>query len=97
MNRSEIVDELAAKFGNLTKSDTELAVNTIFETLTDALVAGRRTEIRGFGSFSMKQRQARIRRNPRNGDSVAVPARRAVHFKPGKELRKSVDKLDRPA
>ena len=92
MNRSEIVDELAAKFGNLTKSDTELAVNTIFETLTDALVAGRRIEIRGFGSFSMTQRQARLRRDPRNGKSVTVPARRVVHFKPGKALRESVDK-----
>lgn len=92
MNRSEIVDELAAKFGNLTKSDTELAVNTIFETLTDALVAGRRIEIRGFGSFSMTQRQARLRRDPRNGNSVTVPERRVVHFKPGKALRESVDK-----
>ena len=92
MNRSEIVDELAAKFGNLTKSDTELAVNTIFETLTDALVAGRRIEIRGFGSFSIRQRLARTRHNPRNGDIVIVPAMRVVHFKPGKALRESVDK-----
>ena len=92
MNRSEIVDELAAKFGNLTKSDTELAINTIFETLTDALVAGRRIEIRGFGSFSIRQRLARTRHNPRNGDIVIVPAMRVVHFKPGKALRESVDK-----
>ena len=92
MNRSEIVDELAAKFGNLTKSDTELAINTIFEALTDALVAGRRIEIRGFGSFSIRQRLARTRHNPRNGDIVIVPAMRVVHFKPGKALRESVDK-----
>ena len=97
MNRSEIVDELAAKFAHLTRNDTELAVDTIFETLTDALVAGRRIEIRGFGSFSMKQRQARLRRDPRNGNSVAVPARRVVHFKPGKALRESVDTQDQPA
>ena len=92
MNRSDLIDDLAARFSNLGKNDADFAVNTIFEALTDALVAGRRIEIRGFGSFSMKQRQARIRRNPRNGDSVEVPARRVVHFKPGKELRESVDK-----
>ncbi len=97
MNRSDLIDELAARFSNFGKNDTELAVNTIFEALATAMAVGRRIEIRGFGSFSMKQRQARIRRNPRNGDSVAVPARRVAHFKPGKELRKSVDKLDRPA
>ena len=91
MNRSEIVDELAAKFGNLTKSDTELAVNTIFETLTDALVAGRRIEIRGFGSFSINHRPPRMGRNPRSGESVAIPEKRVPHFKPGKALRESVD------
>ena len=68
---------------SLSKNDADFAVNTIFESLTDAVVAGRRIEIRGFGSFSMKQRQARIRRNPRSGASVAVPARCVVHFKPG--------------
>jgi len=97
MNRSDLIDELAARFSNLNKNDADFAVNTIFEVLSTALVAGRRIEIRGFGSFSMKQRLARIRRNPRNGDSVDVPARRVVHFKPGKALRESVDKRDRPA
>jgi integration host factor subunit beta len=97
MNRPEIVDELAAKFGHLTRNDTELAVNLIFEALSSALVTGRRMQIRGFGSFSMKQRQARIRRDPRNGDRVAVPARRVVHFKPGKSLHESVDRQDQPA
>ena len=97
MNRSGLIDELAARFSNLNKNDADFAANTILVAMGDALFAGRRIEIRGFGSFSIRQRLARTRRNPRNGDSVAVAARRAVHFKPGKELRKSVDKLDRPA
>ncbi len=92
MNRSDLIDELAARFSNLNKNDTDFAVNTIFDALSGALFAGRRIEIRGFGSFSIRQRLARSRRNPRNGDSVAVAAMRVVHFKPGKAMRQSVDK-----
>ncbi len=96
MNRSDFINEMAARFSNLGKNDADFAVNTVLEALTNALVAGRRIEIRGLGSFSIRQRQARIRRNPRNGDSVAVPARRVIHFKPGKALRETVDKRDQP-
>ncbi len=92
MNRSDLIDGLAARFGNLKQNDIDFAANTILDAMGDALFAGRRMEIRGFGSFSMKQRQGRIRRNPRNGNSVTVPERRVVHFKPGKALRESVDK-----
>ncbi len=92
MNRSEIIDDLAAKFGHLTKGDTEFAINTILDAMADALVAGHRIEIRGFGSFSVARRPPRIGRNPRNGESVAIPERRVVHFKPGKALRESAEK-----
>jgi integration host factor subunit beta len=91
MNRSEIIDDLAAKFGHLTKGDTDLAVSTIFDAMNSALVAGNRIEIRGFGSFSVTRRAARIGRNPRNGESVAIPETRVVHFKSGKALRDAVD------
>ncbi len=91
MNRSEIIDELAAKFGHLTKGDTEFAVNTILDAMADALVSGHRIEIRGFGSFSVARRPPRIGRNPRNGESVAIPEKRVVHFKPGKALRESAE------
>ncbi len=92
MNRSDIVDDLAAKFGHLTKNDTEFAVSTILDAMADALVAGHRIEIRGFGSFSVTRRPPRIGRNPRNGESVAIPEKRVVHFKPGKALRESAEK-----
>ena len=92
MNRSDLIDELAAHFVNLTKNDTEFAVNTLLDALQDALVAGHHIEIRGFGSFSVSHRAARVGRNPRNGESVAVPEKRTIRFKPGKALRETVDK-----
>ena len=91
MNRSDLIDELAARFVNLTKNDTEFAVNTLLDALQDALVAGHHIEIRGFGSFSVSHRPPRIGRNPRSGESVAIPEKRVPHFKPGKALREAVD------
>ena len=92
MNRSDLVDELAEHFQHLTKNDIELAVNTLLDAMQDALVAGHRIEVRGFGCFTVVHRLARIGRNPRNGDNVAIPPKRSIRFKPGKALRESVDK-----
>ena len=97
MNRSDLIDELAARFANLTKNDTEFSVNTLLDAMQDALVAGHHIEIRGFGSFSVTHRAARIGRNPRSGESVAVPTKRTLRFKPGKALREAVDKPSAPA
>ncbi|KAF1046117.1 integration host factor subunit beta [Xylophilus sp.] len=91
MTRSDIVEELAARFGQLTHRDAEQAVKTIFDAVSDALVRGHRIEIRGFGSFSVNRRPPRIGRNPRSGESVAIPEKRVPHFKPGKALREAVD------
>ncbi|WP_180681983.1 integration host factor subunit beta [Tepidicella baoligensis] len=92
MTRSDLVDALAERFGQLGQRDAELAVKAILEAIGDALVAGQRIEIRGFGSFSVNQRPARVGRNPRSGESVAIPAKRVPHFKPGKALRQEVDR-----
>jgi integration host factor subunit beta len=92
MNRSDLVEELAAKFGQLTVNDVELAVKAILDAMNDALVSGHRIEIRGFGSFSINHRAPRIGRNPRSGESVAIPEKRVPHFKPGKALREQVDR-----
>ena len=91
MTRSDLVEELAARFGQLTQRDAEVAVKTLLEALGDALVQGQRIEVRGFGSFSVTQRAPRMGRNPRSGAAVAIPARRVLHFKPGKALREAVD------
>lgn len=91
MTRSDLVEELAARFSQLTHRDAEFAVKAILDAMNDALVRGNRIEIRGFGSFSINHRPPRMGRNPRNGDSVAIPEKRVPHFKPGKALREAVE------
>ena len=91
MTRSDLVEELAARFSQLTHRDAESAVKTVLDAVSDALVRGNRIEIRGFGSFSVNRRPPRMGRNPRSGESVAIPEKRVPHFKPGKALREAVE------
>ena len=91
MTRSDLVEELANRFGQLTHRDAEFAVKAILDAVGDALVRGHRIEVRGFGSFSVNRRPPRMGRNPRSGESVAIPEKRVPHFKPGKALREAVD------
>lgn len=91
MNRSELIDQLADRFPALTLSDTTAVVSVILDAITARLAAGERIEIRGFGAFSLNSRPPRIGRNPKTGETVQVPAKMAVHFKPGKELRAKVN------
>ena len=91
MTRSDLVARLADRFGQLTQRDTEFAVKTILDAMSDALARGHRIEIRGFGSFSISRRPPRLGRNPKTGDSVALPGKHVPHFKPGKELRDRVN------
>ena len=97
MTRSDLVEELAARFAQLTQRDAEHAVKTIQDAVSDALVHGQRIEIRGFGSFSVSRRPARSGRNPRSGESGHIPEKRVPHFKPGKALREAVDFQGTPA
>jgi integration host factor subunit beta len=92
MTRSDLVEELASRFPQLAHRDTEYAVRAILDAMNESLVKGHRIEIRGFGSFSVSHRPPRLGRNPRSGESVAIPEKRVPHFKPGKALRESVDK-----
>jgi len=92
MTRSDLVEELAARFAQLTQRDAELAVKTILDAVSDALERGHRIEIRGFGSFSVNRRPPRMGRNPRTGEAVPIPEKRVPHFKPGKALREAVDR-----
>lgn len=91
MNRSELVEMLAARVADITLRDSAAAVDTILRAMNNALADGRRIEIRGFGAFSVIRRAMRIGRNPRNGEKVVVPAKCALHFKTGKALREGVD------
>jgi len=94
MTKSELIDQLSAEQNQLGYRDVELAVKEILESLTNALSSGERIEVRGFGSFTLHHRQARVGRNPKTGSSVSVPDKHVPHFKPGKELRQRVDNLD---
>ena len=91
MTKSELIESLSHKLDQFTHKDIEQSVNTILDTMIDALAHGQRIEIRGFGSFSLHQRKARLGRNPKTGEQVPLPARRVPHFKPGKALREKVN------
>ena len=91
MTKSELIEALAAMQSHLAFNDVELAVKNALEQMSQALAKGERIEIRGFGSFVVKQRQAREGRNPKTGALVSVQAKRVPFFKVGKELRLRVD------
>ena len=91
MTKSELVEQLSATNNGLNKKEAELIVNTIFDSIGDALVVGDRVEIRGFGSFSIRERDAREARNPKSGEVVKIPSKKTPFFKTGKELRARVD------
>jgi integration host factor subunit beta len=92
MTKRDLIDEIVRMFPSYSGRDAEVIVNAVFEAMTEALCSGERIEIRGFGSFVVKQRRAREGRNPKTGDIVAVAAKRVPFFKVGKELKQRVDK-----
>ena len=87
MIRSELIQTIADQNPHLFQRDVERIVNTIFEEITDAMTRGERVELRGFGAFSVKKRDARVGRNPRTGEAVDVDAKSVPFFKTGKLLR----------
>lgn len=91
MTKSELIDILARKQPQLAYKDVELSVKTMLEHMAQTLSTGDRIEIRGFGSFSLHHRPARMGRNPKTGEAVALPPKNVPHFKPGKELRERVN------
>jgi integration host factor subunit beta len=90
MTKADLVDQVVA-LGDLTRHDGEVIVDTLFDSVIEALKANDKVEIRGFGSFRTRQRQPRTGRNPKTGESVAVPAKRVPYFKPSMELRELVN------
>ena len=87
MIRSELIERIAEENPHLYQRDVERIVNTIFESVIDAMAEGNRVELRGFGAFSVKKRDARVGRNPRTGESVEVEEKHVPFFKTGKLLR----------
>jgi integration host factor subunit beta len=97
LTRAELIAELAASNPHLRVADAELIVTTIFDQITAALARGERAELRGFGAFTVKQRNARLGNNPRTGEVVAVGERARPFFKAGKELRGRLNRGSQPA
>ncbi|MBF0127555.1 MAG: integration host factor subunit beta [Magnetococcales bacterium] len=90
MIRSQLIAQIAQQL-KLSRDDAESAIDAIFDSMAGSLAVGRRIELRGFGSFGLKERQARTGRNPKTGVSVQVEAKRVMFFKAGKQLRERVD------
>jgi integration host factor subunit beta len=92
MTKSVLIEKIAEKVDGLSKKQTEVVVETIFESIKDSLAKGGKVEIRGFGNFRLRSRKARKARNPKTGESVDVPPKKVAYFKVGKELREMVNR-----
>jgi integration host factor subunit beta len=90
MTKADLIDEVS-RLAELTRKDSEVIVETIFDSVVRSLRAGDKIEIRGFGSFRTRQRKSRMGRNPKTGEKVEVPAKKIPFFKPSKELKDLVN------
>ena len=96
MTKADLIDEVS-RLAELTRKDSEVIVETIFDSVVRSLRAGDKIEIRGFGSFRTRQRRPRVGRNPKTGERVEVPAKKIPFFKPSKELKDLVNETTAPA
>ncbi len=90
MTKAELIEDVS-RSGEMSRKDSEIVVETIFESIVKSLRAGDKIEIRGFGSFRTRQRKPRVGRNPKTGARVEVPAKKIPYFKPSKELKDLVN------
>ena len=93
MTKSELIERLSETDGSLSRNGAEAVVDGIIEAMIQALHRGERVEIRGLGVFTVRERRARVARNPKTGVAVEIPARKIPFFKTGKDLRERVDTL----
>ena len=91
MTKAELIEEVS-RVSNLTKKHSEIIVDTVFKSVINALPRGEKIELRGFGSFRIRQRESRKGRNPKTGEKVDVPAKKVPYFKPGKELKELINR-----
>ena len=91
MTKAELTEALVEKIDRITKKEAELIVNVVLKSISDSLASGDKVELRGFGSFKIKERRSREGRNPKTGEKVSVEAKKVPYFKAGKELRERVN------
>ena len=92
MNKSDLILKILESDPNLFKKDAAKIVNVFFDTISEAISKGERVELRGFGVFDVKVREARIARNPKNGEAVAVPEKKVPFFRMGKDMKDRINK-----
>ena len=90
MTKSELIEKMAEENPNLTRKQVEFIVNGVFDLIKKSLAEGNKVEIRGFGSFKIRDKKAKIGRNPKTGERVEVPAKKVPYFKPGKEIKETL-------
>lgn len=90
MTKSQLIEKIVDENPNLTKKEIEFIVNHVFSNIKDALGNGDKVEIRGFGSFKVRDKKAKIGRNPKTGEQVKVPPKKVPYFKPGKEIKETL-------
>lgn len=93
MTKAELVEQVARNT-QITKKNAEVIVNTVFESIVDSLKDGEKIELRGFGSFRIRERGSRVGRNPKTGARVNVPSKKIPYFKPGKQLKELLNHDD---
>lgn len=91
MTKSELIDKLIETNSLLSRKESEAIISLVFDSMSDALKSGEKVEIRGFGSFTIRARDAREARNPKSGELVKIPSKKTPFFKTGKELRERVN------
>jgi integration host factor beta subunit len=92
MTKSVLIEKVAEKVEGLTRNQTEIVVDTVFDSIKKSLMSGDKIEIRGFGNFRLKTRNPRKARNPKTGESVEVPGKKVLYFKVGKALKEALNK-----
>jgi integration host factor beta subunit len=91
MTKSVLIEKVSKRVEGLTRNQTEIVVDTVFDSIKKALLKGEKIEIRGFGNFRLKTRNPRKARNPKTGESVDVPGKKVLYFKVGKALKESLN------
>ncbi len=92
MTKSELIETVASSVNNFSRKDVEVIIDTLFESMSESLSRGEKVEIRGFGSFKIKQRDGRQGRNPKSGENIYIEPKKVPFFKAGKEIKERINK-----
>ncbi len=92
MTKSELIEAVATQVNTFSRKDVEMIIDTLFQSMTDSLSNGEKVEIRGFGSFKIKERNGRQGRNPKSGENIFIESKKVPFFKAGKEIKERINK-----